>query len=87
MPGAVCKIIIDSGRLIAAALYLIRMAKATSKMVGEAILRGALAADHPLVAEINEKLCYWAEKTEAWSAELFKLSSEVAALPPETKKG
>jgi hypothetical protein len=86
MPGTVCKVIRDSGRARAAADYYGAMVTATEKMVSEAILRGVLAPDDPTVATINERLCYWAEKQEAWSAELLELSGKIAEASPMPKK-
>lgn len=86
MPGPVCKVIIDSGRLLAAIAYSAQLVASTAKMVGEAILRKVLSGDDPRVTEINQKLCYWAEEVDGWNAELFKLASEIAASPPLVKK-
>jgi hypothetical protein len=78
----VCKIIIDSGRMVAANDQLSRNTQATAQMVGDAILRGILRPDDPTVAKINERLCYWAEAAEKWNAELFAMATVVAQQPP-----
>lgn len=87
MPGAICKAAIDSGRARAAAAYYAEMVTATETMIVDGIKRGVLQPDDPRVIEVNRKLCYWAEEQEAWNAELFKLASDIAALPGDTKKG
>jgi hypothetical protein len=86
MPGVRCKIIIDGGRFAASMNYSTRMAQAATTMIDEAVGRGVLKGDDPKVTQINDKLCYWAEKVEAWNVELFKLASEIAAQPSAKEK-
>ena len=77
MPGPVCKILIDNGRLQAAAEQVATQGAAAAEMLRAGLDAGDIDPNDPRVAALSDEMCKCAIRMEGFSRKFFKLATEI----------